>query len=159
MSLRVRRPAGRTRLQILVAYGLRADGRRQVLAFRRSQGESQSAVRADLRTLYQAASRREAPGAPRQFEPRWQGTYPQVVRSIARDLPELVAFFDCPRALWGSLRIINIIDRCFVEVRHRTRPMVCFVNVQNVDRILYSIFNRFNLEWAQHTLRAFTQAA
>jgi hypothetical protein len=25
--------------------------------------------------------------------------------------------------------------------------MVCFVNVQSVDRIIYSIFQRFNLEW------------
>ncbi len=37
--------------------------------------------------------------------------------------------------------------------------MVCFVNVHSVDRIIYSIFNRFNLEWRQHTLQAFTQAA
>jgi len=25
--------------------------------------------------------------------------------------------------------------------------MVCFVNVKSVDRIIFSIFNRFNLEW------------
>jgi hypothetical protein len=25
--------------------------------------------------------------------------------------------------------------------------MVCFVNVESVDRIIYSIFQRFNLEW------------
>jgi hypothetical protein len=34
-----------------------------------------------------------------------------------------------------------------VEVRRRTRPMLCFVNVESVDRIIYSIFQRFNLEW------------
>jgi len=27
-----------------------------------------------------------------------------------------------------------------LEVRRRTRPMVCFVNVESVDRIIYSIF-------------------
>lgn len=37
--------------------------------------------------------------------------------------------------------------------------MVCFVNVQSVDRIIYSIFNRFNLEWKTLTLEVFTQAA
>jgi len=37
--------------------------------------------------------------------------------------------------------------------------MVCFVNVQSVERIIYSIFNRINLEWTQRTLRQFTQAA
>ena len=57
------------------------------------------------------------------------------------------------------LRTTNIIERCFVEVRRRTRPMVCFVNVKSVDRILYSISNRFNLEWSQHTFLPFTHAA
>jgi hypothetical protein len=37
--------------------------------------------------------------------------------------------------------------------------MVCFVNVQSVDRIIYSIFQRFNLEWKNRTLKLFTQAA
>jgi transposase-like protein len=52
-----------------------------------------------------------------------------------------------------------VIERCFVEVRRRTRPMVCFVNVASVDRILYPIFQRFNLEWKNRTLKLFTQAA
>src|ERR1700736_2405643 len=50
-------------------------------------------------------------------------------------------------------------QRCFVEVRRRTRPMVCFVNVESVDRIVCSIFQRFNLEWKTRTLNLFTQAA
>jgi hypothetical protein len=37
--------------------------------------------------------------------------------------------------------------------------MVCFVNVESVDRIIYSIFQRFNLEWKTRTLHLFTQAA
>ena len=43
VSLRVRRPSGRRRVQMLVAYGVRRDGSRQLLAFLRSQGESQVA--------------------------------------------------------------------------------------------------------------------
>ena len=52
-----------------------------------------------------------------------------------------------------------VIERCFVEVRRRTRPMVCFVNVQSVKRITFSIFNRFNLQWRPYTFRQFTQVA
>jgi hypothetical protein len=37
--------------------------------------------------------------------------------------------------------------------------MVCFVNINSVDRITYSIFGRFNLEWKNRTLKLFTQAA
>jgi hypothetical protein len=29
--------------------------------------------------------------------------------------------------------------------------MVCFVNVASVDRIIYSIFQRFSLEWKNRT--------
>jgi transposase-like protein len=223
VSLRVRRPGGRKRVQLLVAYGIRPNGTRQLLAFTRSQGESQvawesllqdlyrrglqgdqlhlivtdgcvglasalqtvyprvahqrcwvhklrnllapvrrrdhAAVKVDLQAIYQATHRREAEAAARQFARQWQATYPKVVASLLKDLPELLAFFSCPRRLWRRLRTTNIIERCFVEVRRRTRPMVCFVNVQSVERIIYSIFNRFNLEWSQHALRAFTQAA
>ena len=82
-----------------------------------------------------------------------------MVRQLERDLPELLSFFTLPKHLWRKLRTTNIIERCFVEVQRRTRPMVCFVNVQSVDRIIYSIFHRFNLDWKTRTLKLFTQAA
>jgi putative transposase len=90
---------------------------------------------------------------------RWRREYPAMVRQLERDQPELLAHFRLPKHLWRKLRTTNIIERCFVEVRRRTRPMVCFVNVQSVDRIIYYIFQRFNLEWKTRTLRVFTQAA
>jgi len=223
VSLRVRRPAGRKRVQMLVAYGVRRDGSRQLLAFLRSQGESQSdwegllqdlyrrglegknlqlivtdgcpglaaaiptvypralhqrcwvhkmrnilekvrksdydEVKSDAQAIYQADSRREAQAAYRGFATRWKKSYPTMVRQLQRDLPELLSFFSFPQHLWRKLRTTNIIERCFVEVRRRTRPMVCFVNVESVDRIIYSIFQRFNLDWKNRTLKLFTQAA
>jgi putative transposase len=223
VSLRVRRPGGRKRVQLLVAYGVRRDGTRQLLAFTRSRGESQAAweglltdlyrrgleghqlqlivtdgcaglaaalqtiyprvahqrcwvhklrnllsavrrrdhaaMKADAQAIYQATSRPEAEAQAQAFARRWRATYPQLVARLLQDLPELLAFFQCPRALWRKLRTTNVIERCFVEVRRRTRPMVCFVNVQSVERIIFSIFNRFNLQWRHRTLRQFTQAA
>ena len=82
-----------------------------------------------------------------------------MVRQLEKDLPELLAVFNFPAHLRIKLRTTNVIERCFVEVRRRTRPMVCFVNVKSVDRIVFSIFNRFNQEWENRTLRIFTQAA
>ena len=83
---------------------------------------------------------------------RWSG-------GCNRSYLELLSFFAFPRHLWRKLRTTNVIERCFVEVRRRTRPIVCFVNVESVDRIMYSIFQRFNLEWKTRTLNLFTQAA
>ena len=223
VSLRVRRPSGRKRIQLLVAYGVRTDGTRHLLGFTRSSGESQvawegllldlyqrgleghqlqlvvtdgcaglaaalqtvypraghqrcwvhklrnllgaarrrdhAAMKSDAQAIYQAADRTEAVAHAQAFARRWRAGYPQLVTRLLQDLPELLAFFQCPRALWRKLRTTNVIERCFVEVRRRTRPMVCFVNVQSVERIIFSIFNRFNLEWRQRTLRQFTQVA
>jgi len=223
VSLRVRRPSGRKQVQMLVAYGIRQDGSRHLLAFLRSQGEGQAdwegllqdlyrrglegrslgliltdgcaglaaairtvyprvphqrcwvhkmrnilekvrqrdhdAVKKDAQAIYAAPSRRQAEAAFRDFRRRWRRHYGPIVRRLERDLPELLSFFRFPRHLWKKLRTTNIIERCFVEVRRRTRPMVCFVNVESVDRIIYSIFQRFNLEWKNRTLKLFTQAA
>jgi putative transposase len=223
VSLRVRRPSGRKRVQMLVAYGVKKDGRRQLLAFLRSQGESQAdweallndlyrrglqgknlhlivtdgcsglaaaiqtvyprvahqrcwvhkmrnilekvrrrdhdAVKADAQAIYLADSRGQAVAAFRNFRARWRRDYTSLVKQLERDLPELLSFFALPRHLWRKLRTTNIIERCFVEVRRRTRPMVCFVNVKSLDRIIYSIFQRFNLEWKNRTLKLFTHAA
>jgi putative transposase len=223
VHLKVRRPAGRQSVQMLVAYGVRQDGTRQLLGFLRTRGESQAdwesllqdlyrrgvtgdklllvvtdgcpglaaaiqtvypraahqrcwvhkmrnilekvrkrdydAVKTDAQAIYLADGRRQAEVAARAFCHRWKSDYPALIRQLERDLPELLAFFLLPKHLWRKLRTTNIIERCFVEVRRRTRPMVCFVNVQSVDRIIYSIFQRFNLEWKTRTLRVFTQAA
>jgi putative transposase len=223
VSLRVRRPSGRKRVQMLVAYGVKKDGRRELLAFLRTRGESQAdwegllndlyrrglkgknlelivtdgcaglaaaiqtvypralhqrcwvhkmrnilekvrkcdyaQVKADAQAIYQAEDRKQAQAAFRTFRSCWQKRYSSMVRQLEKDLPELLPFFSFPRHLWRRLRTTNIIERCFVEVRRRTRPMVCFVNVQSVDRIIYSIFQRFNLEWKNRTLKVFTQAA
>ena len=88
-------------------------------------------------------------------------TFPNVVDFIFDDDPPLSCCRSSafPSICGRKLRTTNIIERCFVEVRRRTRPMVCFVNVKSVDRIIYSIFQRFNLEWKTRTLRVFTQAA
>ncbi len=225
VSLRVRRPGGRKRVQMLVAYGVRTDGRRQLLAFLRSTGESQAAwegflndlygrglsgknlllivtdgcaglaaaletvyprvkhqrcwvhkmrnileqvrkrdydaVKLDAQAIYRAENRRVAERAFRHFRTRWQTAYPAMAKRLEKDLPELLTFFDFPRHLGRKLRTTNVIERCFVEVRRRTRPMVCFVNVESVDRIIYAIFNGYNErhEWRNRTLRLFTQAA
>jgi putative transposase len=116
-------------------------------------------MKAGAQAIYLAESRIRAEAAFRAFCSRWRREYGSVVRQLQRDLPELLSYFAFPRHLWRKLRTTNVIERCFVEVRRRTRPMVCFVNVESVDRIIYSIFQRFNLEWKTRTLSLITQAA
>jgi putative transposase len=119
-------------------------------------------VKRDAQKIYQASNLAEARQAFLRFRWNWQTVYPALVRRLEQDLPELLNFFQFPRHLWKKLRTLppcGTIERCFVEVRRRTRPMVVFTNVASVDRIVYAIFNRFNQEWKNHTLELLTQAA
>jgi len=221
--LKVRRAFGPQRVLLLVAYGVRADGSRQLLAFTRARAESQAsweaflwnlherglagrqlqmvisdgcpglaaaieviyprarhqrcwvhkmrnlrdgvrrrdqaAVKRDAQRIYLARHVAQARRAFARFRFHWQALYPALVRRLERELPELLAFFDFPQPLWRKLRTTNAIERCFVEVRRRTRPMVLFANVASVERIIYAIFYSFNQQWQNRTLSLFTQAA
>jgi len=63
------------------------------------------------------------------------------VKQLEKDLPDLLTFFDFAQLLWKKLHATKVLECCFVEVRRRTRPMVCSVNVASVDGILRAIFN------------------
>jgi transposase-like protein len=90
-----------------------------------------------------ASRRRKAPfcSAFLHFQLKWQSSYAGLVRRLELDLPELLSFFRFPPHLWRKLRTTNAIKRCFVEVRRRARPMVGFVNVESVHRIIFPILN------------------
>jgi transposase-like protein len=119
----------------------------------------QAQIKRDAQRIYRAQNAAQARRAFQRFRVHWQAHYPALVRQLQRDLPELLTFFDFPQPLWRKLRTTNAIERCFVEVRRRTRPMVLFVNLASVETILYAIFQHFNQQWQNRTLSLFTQAA
>jgi putative transposase len=116
-------------------------------------------IKAEAQKIYLARNGALARRAFGRFRFHWRFRYPAMVRQLERDLPDLLHFFTFPQHLWRKLRTTNVIERCFVEVRRRTRPMVVFTNVESVDRIIYAIFSRFNEDWKNRTLERFTQAA
>ena len=60
VNLKVRRPAGRQCVQMLVAYGVRQDGTRQLLAFLRTKGESQADWEGAAQDLYRRGLKGES---------------------------------------------------------------------------------------------------
>ncbi|MGH9780454.1 MAG: transposase [Candidatus Acidiferrales bacterium] len=130
---------------------------RDILEKAKRRDEKQ--IKTQAQKIYLAETVSGARRAFERFRFHWRSRYPTMVRQLERDLPELLYFLAFPRHLWRKLRTTNVIERCFVEVRRRTRPMVVFTNVESVDRIIYAIFSRFNEDWKNHTLELFTQAA
>lgn len=101
----------------------------------------------EAKLIYLAQTKTEAGTRFQQWAQHWRAEEPKVVACLEQDLPELLAFFDCPKDLWRKLRTTNIIERCFREVRRRIRPMNCFKNDASCERILYAIFVYLNRRW------------
>jgi putative transposase len=116
----------------------------------------------DLRKIYNALSRAKALDAFKAFQLRWSALYPNVVKSLEKDLEELLNFLTIPIQedyrifIRKRIRTTNVIERSFREVRRRTKPMSCFNNNDSLQRIIYAVFFRLNTNWKAIPLSQFT---
>lgn len=117
----------------------------------------QNSCKDQARDIYNASSYTESLRAYKHWAACWRGLAPKTVECVERDLESLLNFYRCPKPLWIKLRTTNIIERCFREVRRRTRPMSCFQNVSSVERIIFAIFSRMNDLWSSKPLWKITQ--
>jgi len=116
-----------------------------------------------LRKIYNAQSKALALKRFKDFKNTWNHDYPNVVKSLERDLEELLNFLTIPTKkehrnfIRKRIRTTNVIERSFREVRRRTKPMSCFNNNDSLQRIMYAVFYRLNTNWKAKCLKQFTQ--
>ncbi|SRR6266571_5364114 len=111
---------------------------------------------AGARDIYKAETRGAAVRAYWAWARRWRQEAPKAVACLERDLETLLNFLDCPTEHHRMTRTTNAIERCFREVRRRTRPMTCFNNNASCERIIYAVFNHLNRNWEGKPLPQFT---
>jgi len=111
-------------------------------------------VKRGLHAIYTAADQVKARRAAQRFATRWQHRYPRAVDCLRRDLDELLTFLAVfKNADWRRwVRTTNAIERRFVEVRRRCRPMGVFSDRTSMDRILYAVFTNENQQQGIATL-------
>jgi transposase-like protein len=80
----------------------------------------QSAVRADLREIWQADTCADAETAMATFAEKYGTKYDKAVTCLTKDREALFAFYDFPGDHWDHLRTGNPIESVFATVRHRT---------------------------------------
>ncbi|HWG96497.1 MAG TPA: hypothetical protein VN647_05375 [Nitrospira sp.] len=80
-------------------------------------------MKAAAQSICQATSLTEVGRVDIIFARRWFEVYSMFVARLLQSLSGFFAFLQCQRTLLGRLRTMNIIERCFVGVRRRTRPM------------------------------------
>ena len=177
VSLRVKTAGGVKRRQVLCAYRIAGSGERRLLDFRLARRESQASWEAFLtlrnvanllkrsqqeaclrgaRAISEATTQQGAIQAFRAWAQRWQGEAARAVACVERDLEELLAHFRCPVAHRKNVRTTNVSERCFREVRRRTRPMSCFTNDASCERGIYAVLAHLNHKWKGTALPEFT---
>ncbi len=112
-----------------------------------------------LRRVYLAKSRAAAEKLFQAWALEWKDREPSAVRCVESDLESLLGFYAMPHAHWRMLRTTNAIERCFREVRRRTRSIGCFVNDASLQRMIYGLFRFLNERRAAKVCKEFAHAA
>ncbi|MFH1368811.1 MAG: IS256 family transposase [Elusimicrobiota bacterium] len=108
------------------------------------------------RDIYNASDHKSALKAFRFWAKTWHPIAPDAVDCLNDDIFDLLSFFKEPEPMWVKLRTTNVIERCFREVRRRTRTISCFSNQDSVQRIIFAIFYRQNKLWENKPLKQIT---
>src|SRR5512138_2581709 len=104
------------------------------------------AVRRALHRISHARNVVQARHQARLFASAWESLYPRAVACLRQSLDLLLAFFRFDDPDWRlATRTTNAIERKFVEVRRRTRPMGVFSDSNSIERILYAVFTHENI--------------
>lgn len=90
-----------------------------------------------LREIYAAKSRDQALALKKSFVARYQGQYPEAVRSLQEAGEQLFTYFDFPRRHWISLKSTNVIESMFNAVKLRTDAAR---RIPNRKSALYLVF-------------------
>lgn len=107
----------------------------------RVKKNDQPAVKKDLHAISHAPNLACAQHALKRFQAHWAAIYPTAWRGLFDDIESLLNFYRIrdPK-VWTQIRTTNAIERRFVEVRRRTRPMGVFSDRTSMERILYAVF-------------------
>lgn len=111
----------------------------------------------EVKKIYLANNKKQAIQVFKDWGKKWNRYIPDAVKCLETDIDRLLPFFDCPKNHRIKIRTTNAIERCFREVRRRTRPMSCFTNYASCDRIIYSIFSYQNLKWKGKPIKNFNK--
>lgn len=110
-------------------------------------------VKADLQRIMNASGIQAARKAAAVFAHKWQAPYRKAVACLAGDLDALFEHYCFKEPKWRKAsRSTNAIERCFVEVRRRTRPMGVMADRASMERILYAVFTGINQNQGTATL-------
>jgi len=104
-------------------------------------------VSQSLNEIFHAPSLEEALLAARRFAGRWGNVYPEATTVLGKDLSDCLTFFRFPPRHWMRLRTSNILERCFKEVKRRTRVIGRFPTEMSALSLIWSVMDENSKTW------------
>lgn len=98
----------------------------------------QGEVRAFLDALYMAPTQELARTLANEFTAKYERTFPSAVQCFLDDLEACLAHLRCPEVHRKAVRITNVIERAFEELRRRTKVIPRFFTEKSCLKLAYA---------------------
>ena len=102
---------------------------------------------ADLKTVYQAATREEAEANLHKLEQTWKSKYAAAVRSWQNNWEDLSTFFEFPKEIRRLIYTTNTVEGYHRQLRKVTKNKGSFPTEQAVRKLLYLATMNITKKW------------
>ena len=109
--------------------------------------KDRKAFMADLKTVYQAATREKAEANLLQFEQIWGSQYGAPVRSWQNNWDDLATFFEFPKEIRRLIYTTNTVEGYHRQLRKVIKTKGSFPTEQSVRKLLYLATRNITKKW------------
>jgi transposase-like protein len=102
---------------------------------------------ADLKTVYQAATREKAEANLLQLEQTWSSKYAAAIRSWQNNWEDLATFFEFPKEIRRLIYTTNSVEGYHRQLRKVTKNKGSFPTEQSVRKLLYLATVNITKKW------------
>ncbi|HJZ93545.1 MAG TPA: IS256 family transposase [Gemmataceae bacterium] len=130
----------RTKVQLCIVHLVRA-------ALKYTTDKDSRPVAADLKTIYQAATVREAEHRLDEFERTWGEKYPTIVKQWRGKWPDITAMFEFPAAIRKAMYTTNAIESVNSVIRKFTRNRKQYPSAESALKLVYLAIHEASKKW------------
>lgn len=107
----------------------------------------QKQIKPELHQVYYAANQESGETLASDFITKYIDKYPEMIRSFSSDLNACLTQLKYPEGHRRHIRTTNLIERCFVEEKRRTKIIPQHVHERSAVGLVFSVLIRASNKW------------
>jgi len=107
----------------------------------------QDEVKALLREMYYATTKKQAESLMERFSERFHKDYPRAVECLLKDKDSLLMYYNYPREHWASLKTTNPIESIFATDKLRTNAARRIKSPRSALYLIFQLIIRAQKRW------------